>query len=394
MTTKKESTPFEISYEPDIQKSIQLDFSTSQLTSAIYEKNFIHGRITPSKTANLTIVKNGYGINSCVATQFYIVGNNEGLPLSNLVAGGEAYLTASNYAELVIECKDMKTSKIFRLCYILIMVEESHPGCESLNSLITTLQSPDKPIPTSVEFGMAINDANEWAGINIAQLPQAYVMYDYKSYTYLVSTVPIMLTSSLLFDNPTAGGIDFSAQPNGLNFSVINTVVDADWMECEYATLDSNDVTQLLPIKNISDVNTDQSFRQIILFLVFGIAIGIFYFIIPPLYQMILWKLAKNNINVMCDTMFYLDLIGNAIFSILWIALGIAGVNSKEDSSSSIQSAFIIFVMHMITVGTISVSRISPNFPFEGREQRCAKNPAAASNGQQQQQQSMNPFMH
>jgi hypothetical protein len=94
----------------------------------------------------------------------------------------------------------------------------------------------------------------------------------------------------------------------------------------------------------------------------------------------------------MCDTMFYLDLIGNAIFSILWIALGIAGVNSKEDSSSSIQSAFIIFVMHMITVGTISVSRISPNFPFEGREQRCAKNPAAASNGQQQQ--SMNPFMH
>lgn len=377
------STSFDITVDADIEHSIQLNFSHTKLTSPpIYENsNMIHGRITPSSTANLTIMKNSYAVNTCVATHFYIIGNKNGGRLSHFRdASGDLQKNIPNYAELVIECRDMESSKTFRVGYLLFMQRVGTPGSESLSNLITTLQTPGSTAPTSVDFGMVIDGANTTAIENKTNTHKSYIMYDYGSYTYIISTVPINVTASLLFENNLSkGGIDFGS--NIPKYKLINMVNSAEWMECEYATLDTDQVTQLLPIRSISDVKTDQSFRQIILFLVFAIALVIFYFIIPSLYQMILWKLANNDLNSMCTTMFYLDLIGNMIFIILWFFLGIAGINSKEDGSASIQSAFIIFIMHMITVGTISVSRISPNFPFEGREQRCSQKPAAAASG-------------
>jgi len=380
--TTTKSTPFDITQDADMEHGIQLDFPQSKI-APIYENNMIHGRITPSSTANLTLLKNSYALNTCVATHFYIVGNNNGGSLSNLqLASGNSYFdeTVKNYAELIIECSDTKTSKKFRLCHLLFMAKKGTPGSESLSSMITTLQtaSAGTTPPTSVDFGTAIDGANTTAIQNNPNIKKSYVLYENASYTYIISTVPINLTASLLFDNNNM--IDFGKDLTK-KYTMINMVNDTEWMECEYSNLPGEKVTQLLPLRNITDVNADQSFRQIVLFLVFVIALVIFYFVIPPLYQMILWKLAKNDLNSMCTTMFYLDLIGNSIFATLWILLGIAGVNSTQDGSGSIQSAFIIFIMHMITVGTISVSRISPNFPFEGREQRCAQKPTTPSGG-------------
>ena len=69
----------------------------------------------------------------------------------------------------------------------------------------------------------------------------------------------------------------------------------------------------------------------------------------------------------------YFDYGYNIIFMLLWIILISVGVSSTEENAPNVLYAgVVIVVMHIITFGTIMVSKYNPNFPFEGRQQRCA----------------------
>jgi hypothetical protein len=210
-------------------------------------------------------------------------------------------------------------------------------------------------------------------------------LYTHGNYQYVVATVPIRVAATLVFSN--GGVIDFGDSNTVNQYTMISMLDKGEWMECDYSPTGSfSDTLSVLnvpvPVGSVADMNADQSFRQIIMFLVFLIALVVFYFIIPPLYQMIIWKVANNDQNAMCAVMNYFDYGYNILFGLLWFILLMVGVTSSEKNAPDVlYSGIIIGVVHLITYGTISVSKYSPNFPFQGREQRCT--PGSGQQGRQ-----------
>lgn len=375
---------FDLTQSPSAQQSITVQFSPSQISSVIYDNQIISGSLTnTSDAANVTILQNNFPLNSYVATRFYIVGNYGGGKLTAMRDASGAYLDTSGQAcgELVIECSNTQGSDKLRLCYLLFTGQPS--GDQGTDSLVQVLQSSLATSPKTVDFGSAISGSLSSANTKAA-IHKSYLMYTNGNYTYVVSAVPIHVAASLIFSNGASNSsiIDFSTVAS---YTIISMQDSGTWMECDYSPLGSfADTATVLsvPISSVSDMNADQSFRQIIMFLVFLVALVVFYFIIPPLYQMIIWKLANNDVNAMCNVMNYFDYGYNIIFGLLWFILLMVGVTSTDKNASNVlYSGIIIGVVHLITFGTISVSKYSPNFPFEGREQRCQPTAAAAGPG-------------
>jgi hypothetical protein len=347
----------------------------------LYDNQIISGSLSnTSDAANVTILQNNFPLNSYVATRFYIVGNYGGGQLTAMQDASGVYLDTSGQScgELVIECSNTQGSDKLRLCYLLFTGQPS--GDQGTDSLVQVLQSSLATSPKTVDFGSAIAGSLSSANTK-STIHKSYIMYTNGNYTYVVSAVPIHVAASLIFSNGSSSNssiIDFSTVAS---YTIIGMQDSGTWMECDYSPLGSfADTATVLnvPISSMSDMNADQSFRQIIMFLVFLIALVVFYFIIPPLYQMIIWKLANNDVNAMCNVMNYFDYGYNIIFGLLWFILLMVGVTSTDKNASNVlYSGIVIGVVHLITFGTISVSKYSPNFPFEGREQRCQ--PAATA---------------
>jgi len=375
-------TPFDISQTPSTTESIQVQFPTSTLTSVSYINNMISGSIQSdsNSAANVSVMKNNFPVNSFVATRFYIVGNSQSnsgpsdtTELTSFQQGPgdtQGYLVnltgdVQVYGELVIEGIDPKTSEKMRICFLLFTSNKSTPG---IGSLVDLLQSSRDNPPKSVDFGGAISGAIMDAKTD-PKLQRSYVKYDLDSYTYIISTLPINVNATLIFSNAFNLGASRVS-----SYAVIQTAVDEQWMECDYVPLGMDQVTTMMqvPIGSVSDLDSEQSFRQVILFLVFLVFILAFYFVIPPLYKMLLWKLANNDQNAMCNVMKYLDYGYNIVLGVLWFILLWVGITSKDSNAPDVlNSGIIIGVMHLITYGTVTVSKYNPNFPFDGREQRC-----------------------
>jgi hypothetical protein len=367
MTSKLK--PFDISISPSSTESVQIQFAPSTVTEVLYNDQMIVGTLkTDSKSSsNVTTLQNDFAVNSFVATKFYIVGNSSPSPnaqLSSFQKGTSKYLfdtkSAPAYAELVIEGIDMnENSAKMRICFLLFTNTTPTPGASSLTALLQS--NVDNPV-TTVDFGSAITSAFTSAKAN-PELQMKYVKYVKDQITYIVSTVPINVSATLYFNN------NFNLGNYTTTYTVINVVDNETWMECDYVPLGMDQVTTMMqvPIGNVSDLDSEQSFRQIILFLVFLAFIVFFYFVIPPIYKMILWKVAENKQNEMCKVMKYFDWAILIIFSLLWFILGWVGVFSTDSNASNVlHAAIVIGVMHFITWGTIMTSKLNPNFPFDG----------------------------
>ena len=383
-----DTTSFDISSKtPSTEESIQIKFNTpSTLTSVQYTNSIISGSIESdsNSTPNVTILKNNFPINSFIATRFYIVGNANQKKDTNLTSfvtkDGDIYKpylvdpTQVNYGELIIEGTDSIKSKKVRICFLLLSAANAVQGA---GSLVELLQSNSTNPSKIVDFGSAISGAFAQAksenakpkDTQIREIKLFYVKYELDAYTYIASTTPIYVNATLIFGN------SFDLSSKGINdYVIINAFDNEQWMECDYAPLSSSEITVMqVPIGSVSDLDSEQSFKQIVLFLVFLIFILVFYFVIPPMYQMLLLKLANNDQNALCKTMEYFDYGYNIIFMLLWIILISVGVSSTEENAPNVLYAgVVIVVMHIITFGTIMVSKYNPNFPFEGRQQRCA----------------------
>lgn len=356
-------------------QTIQIDFPPSTVSSITDKDGYLSGRLTTSSssTSNVTILTNNLPTNDFTATSFFVVGSLPSLPTTSLttfVKGSLPYLSDSQ-GELVIDGIDTDKQDRMRLCFLLVTSETAGSGT---SSIVKMLQGGTTT--TSVDFGSAITGAFADAKKNI-NVQKSYITYLLDNITYIICTVPINVNATVLFTNV----LDLGASRITGKITVIDAVDDAQWMECDYAAVGAPAVNVLqVPVSSVGDLNTEQSFRQLILFFVFLIFLVVFYFVIPPLYQMLIWKLAANDPNAMCTTMQYLDIGYNGVLSILWIILLYVGVTSDSSNAPEVlQSSLIIGVMQLIIYGTVSVSKMSPNFPFEGREQRCAPAQQSAS---------------
>jgi len=372
------SKSFDITQTPSSSQTIQLEFQPSTITSVILDNNRITGTITVpnNPTANVTLLTNSYKTKSFVAKRFYIVGTNQGGVLTqfNLGPSRASYppdLSNAKVqcAELVIEGTDLKSSTQMRLCFLLVM--RPNAGSTGTSSLVTLLQSTSlsSSPPTKVEFGSAMQGAISDAQKN-PQIKQLYCTYDADGYYYIVCTVPIYVPATLLFSNEI---INFTNSSRVKNYTVIAIDDNADWMECDYTPLGDETVNVLnVPIGSVSDLNSDQAFRQIVMFIVFLLMLLVFYFVIPPLYQMAIYKIAGNNQANMCSVMKYVDIGMNVVLALLWIVLLSVGFRSKEENALDVvYSGFVILIMQVILAGTLWVAKLSSDFPFPQRQQMC-----------------------
>jgi hypothetical protein len=349
-------------------QSIQVQFSPSIVSSVTEKDGYLSGRLMTDSASptNVTLFTNNMPTNSFTATAFYVVGSmnpTSTTALTSFKRGEAAYLTKDppEHGELIIDGIDQNTQDKMRLCFLLFTSKTEN------NSLTALLQGNTI---TTIDFGSAIAGAFADAK-KTPTVQQSYITYKANPFTYVVCTVPVYVNATLAFTNPfNLGALD-------LKTTVISAVDDAQWMECDYASVGAEAVNVMqVPVSSVGDLNAEQSFRQLILFFVFLIFLLVFYFVIPPLYQMLLWKLAANDPNAMCTVMQYLDLGYNVVLGFLWITLLFVGVTSQETNAPQVlQSSLIIGVMQLIIYGTITVSKMSPNFPFENREQRCTPKP-------------------
>ena len=381
-------TAIDIDTPPSLTESIDLVFTESKTVTKIVDKttNTISGTITsPNDTdhPNIILSKNNLPQNSFVAKKYYIVGNSNNGILTTFKKGNLKYLTDSSgsyHAEFVIEGKNTRTSEICRLCFLLFGGSKGIPGSETLKQLLESNTGS-----VTINIGDIINGTKKAAELQ-PSYKSSYIKYSYNNCTYIISTIPITVAAIFVYGNGVNGKsvIDFKKPET---YTVITPNDTGDWMECEYAPegINSPEVKFMqMPVGSIEDLKSEQSFRQIVLFLVFILFLMLAYFVIPPLYTMIIWKLSENNVNVMCTTMSRVDWGYNILLFLLWIILIIAGMKSKEDNASDVvYSGLIIFMIHAITLGTITVSKFSPNFPFEDREKRCAQasSPSSSSYG-------------
>jgi hypothetical protein len=367
---------FNITLTPSSSQTIQLDFQPSTITSVNFDNNIITGTITvPNKpTGNVTLLNNSFPQKTFVAKRFYIVGLNNSGALTQFSNGNTVYppdlsIAKTPYAEMVIEGTDLKSSTQMRLCFL--MFTKPNEGSTGTSSLVTLLQSTASTSSvTTVDFGSAMQGAISDAQKN-PQIQQLYCTYDADGYYYIVCTVPIYVTASLLFSN---GIIDFTNSSRVKNYTVIAINDSAQWMECDYTPLGGETVNVLnVPIGSVSDLNSDQAFRQIVMFIVFLLALLLFYFVIPPLYQMAIYKISGgNNQANMCSVMKYVDIGMNVVLALLWIVLLSVGFTSKEENALDVlYSGFVILIMQVILAGTLWVAKLSSDFPFPQRQQMC-----------------------
>lgn len=165
-----------------------------------------------------------------------------------------------------------------RICFLLFTSNKITSG---VGSLVELLQSSKDHAPKTVDFGSAIFGAMGDAKTN-KDIQRSYVKYSLDTYTYIISTIPIHVNATLIFAN--AFNLGASRVPS---YTMITMVDEEQWMECDYVPLGMDQVTTMMqvPIGNVSDLDAEQSFRQIILFLVFLVFMLAFYFVIPPPLQ-------------------------------------------------------------------------------------------------------------
>jgi|LauGreSBDMM110SN_4_FD.fasta_scaffold45514_2 hypothetical protein len=159
--------------------------------------------------------------------------------------------------------------------------------------------------------------------------------------TVIIYTSPIPVVTQP-FSETTSDWISVTEPPN---YSIVDSAEAAggEWMECDYAAIDSDEVvtTYNIPIQSslIKDSNSLDSFRTLIMFMVFLILCVFSYLIIPSIYLAVMTKLIAavggNNISTgeKKTWILYLDIALSTVFGLTGLILICIGAFGNSDPS-------------------------------------------------------------
>jgi hypothetical protein len=271
---------------------------------------------------------------------------------------------AINYnATMVIKnSKDTNSEDVY-MCFLLTTNRISQPT--EIDKLLTALQSS-----TKIDINATINPK---AGSD------QYIVYDSKNFMgpckVVIYTSPIrIVTPTESFITTTDWFTDISTDKTKTNL-VINSenMSDQPWMVCENVNIDSDEMitTYNLPIDSpiMKEYGTVDSFKTMVMFIVFFFICMFSYLIIPSVYLMIIKKIigsSKPPGMGVKDFIFYIDFVLSVVLGGVGLILICVGAFSDpevvKNTGDILLSGFVISIIFIISYIIIQSRKMTGAF--------------------------------
>jgi hypothetical protein len=365
---------FDLTKEVDTSKTITVNYLPMGITNINLDttQNWISGICGRGASSNVTYVENGV-TREFKADKIWIVSNQGGATNLQKV-GGVDY-----NAELFIRNVDTNNGNPMYLCYLL---KVSSVGSQIGQIDTITRAATADPAVTSLNV-----DLN--ADIFKKSAPGAkYIQYTSKTkgtgrHVFIYSE-PINVTAvAILGLENNVESFDMTST----EYSIIQSSVPGDWMECDYVPIDSEDVAVYnLPVASglVQDQSANQSLKTMVMFILFVVFIGAAYSIIPVAYLYTV-KMIYDYFEVTQDSAQreYLSKINTAMtvllagtsVILLFIGAGVFGDTSNiPNASLLLLIGMCLGIFYMLGIVILkSRTSIDKNWPIAQIQEEMAR---------------------
>ena len=321
--------------------TITFDYPSMNISNIINDttKNYwVSGTCNPpSNTTNITYSVNGASA-TFTATQMWIVGPEN----SNLhnVPG------ASFNGELIIQ--NTSANGTFYMCFLLA----------------------SSPLNALSDIDNLFNSSNAFIDINLDIVPtsgnNSFMIYTISvdNYTIAVYTSPIPISANLFKYQNNLTNIAMT----GSDMITISNDNSSEWMECDNVPIGADTVaTYNLPIYSglVKDINTLDSFKTIVMFIIFFLSCVFCYFLIPTTYLAFIDFIMGNRYydpNAKKQSVKWIDFGLTAFFVGMAIILIITGLSVKTNSGDLILTGIIFGMIYLIGYIIIQSKKMAGRF--------------------------------
>jgi hypothetical protein len=349
--------PFDVKQTSDVTQSILFDYPNMTVSSISNNGgSFFSGNLTGGgSNPNITYTKSNFTTKYSV-NQIRIYG----VIFPNLVS------TIPHNGTLIISNtpvkKDQQQPTVY-MCFLLGATNSILPT--DVDNLITST-------PNATPSIFLNNIIKPTTGSN------KYVIFSGKDKnsnptTVVIYTSPVMINlSNIPYTSTTS---DWIVDVNPQVYSMVDSAESAggEWMECDYAPMDSDEAitTYNIPIQSslIKDSNVLDSFRTLIMFMVFLLLCIFAYLIIPSIYLAVITKLLGSGLISGAEKktlILYIDIAISAAFGITGLVLLCVGAFSDPDvvpnTSDILLSGFIISIVFIISYVVVQSKKLTGKF--------------------------------
>jgi len=265
---------FDLTKEVDTSKSIKINYIPMGVTGINKDNtnNWISGICARGSSSNVTYSESGV-IKEYKADKFWIVSNKDGAGTTPL-----QQITGKQYnAELFIRNLDTNNDDPMYTCFLL-NVANIGPQNGEIDDIVRAATADPAVTSLNVDLNADIFRRNTFDA--------KYIQYKSSNgRNVFIYSEPITVTSVAIFTlENTISYFDMTAT----EYSIIESPVPGDWMECDYVPIDGEEATSYnLPIVSgiVQDQAANSSLKTMIMFILFILFMGISYTIIPTAYM-------------------------------------------------------------------------------------------------------------
>jgi len=349
--------PFDIKQTPDVKQSVTFDFPQMSVNNIqLNDGEYLEGNVSGGgSNANVVYSNNNNILN--FKTQSFRIYNILFPSLSSSI---------EHTGTLVIKNIPMTNSPPNVYMCFLLNTKVGVPN--DIDNIITS---------TSTESSKNLflnNIIKPNTGTN------KYIVYEGKDINNNATTVVIYtspISVNLMPFTSTESNWIKVVEPQ--NYAIVESAESAggEWMECDYAPMDSDEVvtTYNIPIQStlIKDANTLDSFRTIIMFMVFLMLCIFSYLIIPSVYLAVILKLMtslSSGRTLYGDErkkmILYIDIGISAVFGITGLILLCVGAFANPDEVKNtgeiLLAGFAISIIYIISYVVVQSKKMTGKF--------------------------------
>lgn len=346
---------FNLSQAKDTSKSIAMNYLPMGLSSIVNMPvmNCISAMCSRSASSNITYTENNI-TTEYKANQLWIIGGAPGSTYN--LHNVQGYPSG----ELIVKNMDTNGDKILYTCFLLNLIGETIPGSQ-INRLFQAVQ----------DSKTTLDNFDLTSDIYAKDDPQAEFI-QYNSVTLNSGTTVIIYTNPINISmNEIAtlqnnlGNFDMYNK----NYSIIGRDVPGQWMECDYVPIDSEEVAAYnLPLASgiLESQAQQNSFKTIMMFIVFAMLVALAYGIIPAAYLFLIHLVFGKGFLSQAnkeDRVYYVDFALTLIFGIIPVILILVGAFGDSGNSGlqllvGITGAIFYTVCYII----IQSKKMNPDF--------------------------------
>jgi hypothetical protein len=348
--------PFDIEQTPDLRKSVTFDFPQMSVNDIqLNDGKYLEGSVSGGgSSANVVYSNNNIVLNF----------ETESIRIYGILFPGLSKI--EHKGTLVIKNIPMTNSPPDVYMCFLLNTKPNIPN--DIDNIITS---------TSTESSKNLflnNIIKPDTGTN------KYIVYEGKDKSNNETTV-IIYTSPIFVNTMsfTSTSSDWIKVVGPLSYSIVESAEYAggEWMECDYAPMHSDEVitTYNIPIQSsiLQDSSKMESFRTIIMFMVFLMLCIFSYLIIPSLYLAVVLKLV--NFGSSGKTLYgeplkkkilYIDIGISAVLGITGLVLLCVGAFSNPDKLKTtgeiLLAGFAISIIYIISYVVVQSKKMTGKF--------------------------------